>query len=201
MSLIDLPDTENIVLNGTPRLNSPTQVNRSRWTGARKVIGQPGAETWTASVTIGPLVTEEEERPWRAFLFALGGPVNAFRWPLPCNSHLGGKPTVDSGASNGYALPLTGMAASTTILRAGQWMTVPLPSGKYRAVCLTADLVSNSSGKATANFKPALGEKPTLGATVETGAPFIDFAPTASVMGLESDDGVSGISFDVEEAR
>ena len=201
MTLIALPNTDDIVLNGTPRLSAPAQVNRSKWTGARKVIGMPGAETWTASVTIGPIATEEDERPWRAFLFALGGPENSFRWYLPCNRHLGGKPTVDTGASNGYTLPLTGMAASTTILRAGQWMTVPLPSGKYRAVCLIADLATDSSGKATASFRPALTETPTLGATVETGDPFIDFAPTGMVMGLDGEDGVSGTSFDVEEAR
>lgn len=200
MTLITVPSYDDIDLSG-PRLNSPAQVNRSIWTGGRKVIGMPGAESWTGQVTIGPFATEEEERPWRAFLFALEGPSNSFRWYLPCNRHIGGRPTVDTGAGNAYTLPLTGMAASTTILRAGQWMTVPLPSGKYRAVCLTADLITDSSGEATASFKPALSETPTLGATVETGAPFIDFAPTATIMGLDQQDGVSGVSFDVEEAR
>ena len=200
MTLITVPSYDDIDMSG-PRLNSPAQVNRSIWTGGRKVIGMPGGESWTGQVTIGPIATEEEERPWRAFLFALEGPANSCRWYLPCNRHIGGKPAVDTGASNAYTLPLTGMAASTIILRAGQWMTVPLPSGKYRAVCLTADLITDSSGEATASFKPALGETPTLGATVETGAPFIDFAPTATIMGLDQQDGVSGVSFDVEEAR
>ena len=55
-------------------------------------------------------------------------------------------------------------------------MTVPLPSGAYRVVCLTADLTSDGSGNATAAFVPALGEIPTLAATVETKDPFLPLA-------------------------
>ena len=199
MTEITVPVPDDLLRNQL-ELTSPSQVNRSTWTGRRKVIGLAGVERWQGSVSIGTIATEEEERPWRAFLFALKGPQNWFRWPLPCNQHVGSKPSVSSGATNAYILPLTGMQANTTILKAGQFMTVPLPSGHFRAVCLTSDLVANGSGQANAVFEPALNETPTQGATVETLDPFVAMAPTDSVIGLATSQGVSGTSFDVEES-
>lgn len=199
MTEITVPDPEGLLLDEL-RLSAPAQVNRSAWTGRRKVVGLPGTETWRGKATIDMMATEDEERDWRAFLFGFGGQANWFRWPLPCATHLGPKPTVAAGASNGYTLPLTGMLASTRILKAGQFMTVPLPSGHSRAVCLTADLRADGSGNATATFRPALNETPTLGATVETTDPFIPMSPVESEQGFGMADGVSGASFDVEEA-
>lgn len=200
MAEITVPDADGLLLDEL-MLSAPAQVNRSAWTGKRKVVGLPGIELWRGKATIDILATEEAERPWRAFLLALRGPVNWFRWLLPCNTHAGAKPTVAAGAGNGYTLPLTGMATSQTILKAGQFITVPLPSGYQRAVCLTVDLVSNSSGSGTATFEPALGETPATGATVETLAPYIRMALTSTVQGLSQSAGISGASFDVEEAR
>lgn len=200
MSEIAVPDYSGLLLDQLD-LFTPAQVNRSQWTGTRKVVGMPGVELWTGRATIDLITTEEEERPWRAFLFGLRGPENWFRWPLPCHRHIGPKPVVDSGASDGYSLPLTGMQPNARILRAGQFMTVPLPSGHYRAVCLTADLRADASGDAVASFEPALGETPTLGATVETVDPFIPMALSEDRQGFSMADGISGASFDVEEAR
>lgn len=199
MSEIVLPNTDDLLLDSL-KLRSPAQVNRSVWSGRRKVIGLAGTEVWTGQATIDLLTTEEEERPWRAWLFGLDGPVNWFRWVLPCNRHIGPKPTVDTGASDGYTLPLTGGQPNARILRAGQYVTVPLPSGHARAVCLTADLRFNASGKATAAFKPALNETPTLGATVETVDPYIPMSLVEDEQGFSLNNGVSGASFDVEEA-
>ena len=200
MSQITVPNYDDMILTGLS-LSAPAQVNRSKWTGARKVVGMPGIELWNGQITIDTQATEEAERPWRAFLFALRGPVNWFKWMLPCATHAGSKPTVASGASNGYALPLAGLSPSTTILKAGPFMTVPLPSGAYRTVCLTDDLVSNGSGTATASFVPALGEIPATGATVETKDPFIAFSLVQSDQGFSYGDGLAGTSFDVEENR
>lgn len=200
MSEITIPDPDNLILTGLELL-SPAQVNRSQWTGARKVIGMPGAELWTGSASIDLIATEVEERKWRSFLFGLRGPQNWFRWPLPWNQHIGPMPTVDTGASNGYTLPLTGMQPGTRILLAGQFMTVPLPSGRYRAVCLTADLISDATGEGVATFVPALTETPTLAAIVETARPFVPMSPVAARQGFVTEQGVSGTSFDVEEAR
>lgn len=200
MAQITVPDYDDLILTGLS-LSAPAQVNRSKWTGRRKVVGQPGAETWSARVAIDAQATETNEAPWRAFLFALRGPQNWFRWYLPCNTHIGPKPTVDTGASDGYSLPLTGMQPNALILSAGKFMTVPLPSGKFRAVCLSADLRSDATGEGIATFEPALSETPTLGATIETGAPFVDLSPIETVQGFDIDNGVSATGFDVEEAR
>lgn len=199
MAEIAVPDYDELIVSG-PSLYAPAQINRSKWTGRRKVIGLPGTEVWRAKCAVDTIATELEERPWRAFLFALRGPANWFRLNLPCNSHIGPKPVVAAGATNGYTLPLSGMAVSSTILRAGQFMTVPLPSGRFRAVTLTADLVSNGSGVGTATFEPALTEVPTLAATIETTAPFIPVARVDSEIGFSHQGGVAGIGFDVEEA-
>jgi hypothetical protein len=200
MSEISVPDYDSLLLENL-KPSAPAQVNQSAWTGGRKVIGQPGAETWRGQATIDMIATEEEERAWRVFLFALDGPVNWFRWMLPCNSHIGPKPTVAAGATDGYTLPLQGIQANARILRAGQYMTVPLPSGHNRAVCLLADLVADGSGNATATFRPALGEVPDEDDVVETADPFIPMSAVDDVLGLDSSDGVAGLTFDVVEAR
>jgi hypothetical protein len=199
MAEITVPDADELLLDRL-ELRTPSQVNRSVWTGRRKVVGLPGTETWTGTVSLADINTEEAERQWRAFVFALGGPENWFRWPLPCASHPGAKPTVAAGAGDGYSLPLTGMTPSTTILQAGQFMTVPLPSGYYRTVCLIAPLTSDGSGNATAQFRPALNEIPAEGATVETLDPFIRMAPVEGLMGFANSEGSAGTSFEVEEA-
>lgn len=200
MTAITIPDRDGLLLEGLT-LAAPAQVNRSEWTGTRKVVGMPGVELWTGRATIDLLNTEAKERPWRAFLFGLRGPANWFSWPLPCNTHIGPKPVVDAGATAGYTLPLTGMSPNARILRAGQFMTVPLPSGHSRAVCLTADLRADSSGDAEAEFEPALGEVPEADAEVETTDPFIPMALVESRQGFSLSEGISGASFDVEEAR
>lgn len=199
MTEIIIPDSDNFLLDSLT-LYAPVQVNRSAWTGRRKVVGGTGAEIWRGKATIDTIATEDEERPWRAFLFGMRGPANWFKWMLPPQSHIGGRPTVAAGAGSGYSLPLSGMLANATILRAGQFMTVPLPSGHKRTVCLTTDLRTDGSGNATAAFEPALNETPTLAATVETAAPYIPMSPVEPTQGLDSADGVSGASFDVEEA-
>lgn len=199
MAEIAIPLPDDLDLDSL-MLSSPAQVNRSTWTGRRKVVGLAGAETWQGKVSLSLIATEEEERQWRAFLFALAGPQNSFRWSLPCANHIGPRPTVAAGASDGYTLPLTGGQPNTRILRAGQFLTVPLPSGHHRSVGLTADLRFDGSGNATAHFHPALNEAPTLGTVVETVRPFIPMSPVEPLLGLASSQGVSGTAFDVDEA-
>ena len=199
MAEITVPLPDELRLDNL-ELSSPAQVNRSIWTGRRKVVGLSGTAVWRGSVSITDIATEEEERQWRAFIFALEGPQNSFRWPLPRNVHIGPRPLVNAASSDGNTLPLDGMTPNARILRAGQFITVPLPSGHARAVCLTADLVTNGSGQATATFKPALNEVPANNAAVETVAPYIPMSPVEPVMGLASSQGISATGFQVEEA-
>ncbi len=180
--------------------DEPAQVNRSAWTGTRKAIGLPGAGLWTGQIAVENIATEAEERQWRAFIAKLRGIQNWFKVYLPCQLHIGPAPVVAAGASNGYSLPLTGMSPSTRILEAGQHMSVPLPSGHVRAVRLTADLVTDLSGGAVAEFGPALNEVPTLGVAVETANPYVRVAASASRNPIPQNNGISGFTLDVEEA-
>lgn len=198
MTEIFLPDDGAMELTSLD-LSVPAQQNRSVWTGRRQIIGLPGGEVWAARAGIFDIATEEQERVWRAFLLSLRGQQNWFRWPLPCNRHYGPKPLVNAAAGAGYTLPLDGMAASTRILRAGQFMTVPLPSGHWRTVGLTADLITNASGQATAQFEPALNEVPANNATVETGNPFIPFANADPGFSLSYSQSVSGTELSLVE--
>ena len=181
--------------------DEPAQVNRSAWTGTRKAIGLPGGGLWSGQIAVENIATESEERQWRAFLAKLKGVQNWFKVYLPCQSHIGPAPTVDTGATNGYTLPLTGMAVSTRILEAGQHLTVPLPSGHVRAVRLTADLITDATGEAVAEFGPALNEVPDLGATVESANPYVRVAATATRNPIPQSNGISGFVLDVEESR
>lgn len=178
----------------------PAQSNRSGWTGRSKTIIGPGLSTWSASITFEALTTELEERAMRVFIESLDGIVGITNVPRACQQHVGAKPTVDTGATAGSTLPLTGMTASTTILKAGQFMTVPLPSGHKRLVMLTADLVTDGTGEAVATFKPSLGEIPAGGATVETLDPYCPMRSTTNEIAIATQDGVSVVSIDMEEA-
>lgn len=199
MTLITVPDNSNLIIQSIDH-DAPAQVNRSPWTGKRKVSGLPGGEIWYATATVEDIATEEEERQWRAFLMQLRGQQNTFNLLVGCQSHLGSKPQVRSGANSGYTVPLDGMQASTTILLAGQHMTIPLPNGHNRLVQLTADLTANASGEAVASFGPALNQTPAENATVETQEPFLPVAQTNSRNGLSYSQGVSGFPLDLEEA-
>ena len=197
---VTVPDYDALVTRQLD-FDEPAQVNRSAWTGARKVVGLPGGGLWSGVVEITDIATEEDERPWRGFLAKLKGVQNWFKVYLPCQSHIGPAPTVAAGAGNGYMLPMAGMSPSTVILFAGQHMTVPLPSGHKRAVRLTADLITDASGNATAEFAPSLNETPTLGATVETANPYVPVTSTRTRNSMDYDNGVSGVTLEIEESR
>ena len=199
MALLTIPDPDALIMLGMD-LDVPDQMNRSAWTRRGQVVGLPGAEMWFVKAAIEPLATENEERPWRAFIFNMRGRQNHFHFPLCKQAHAGSRPLVNAAVSAGYSLPLDGMAPSTTILLAGQYMTVPLPSGHNRLVMLTADLATNSGGAAIAYFNIELGEIPANNAVVETIDPFIPVRNTAGRASMSWDNAVTGASFDLEEA-
>lgn len=178
----------------------PAQSNRSGWTGRAKTIIGPGISAWQASITFEVIATELEERTMRVFVESLDGIVETTNVPRACQQHIGAKPVIDTGATAGSTLPLTGMTASTTILRAGQFMTVPLPSGHARLVMLTADLVTDSSGDATATFKPSLGEVPDAAEEVETVEPYCPMRSSENDIPMPTRDGVTVVSLSMVEA-
>ena len=183
-------------------LDQNFQVNRSAWTGRRRVSGMPGAQKWFASATVPGIATENEERPWRLFLLSLRGPIHWFRFPVACSQREGTNPTVRTGPGPLTTLPLEGLPVSASaILKGGQFMTIPLPSGRHRLVMLTADLNSNGSGHGTATFVPELTETPTVGATVETIDPWLPAALMDGRQGWKLSNGVSVFQINAEEAR
>jgi hypothetical protein len=180
----------------------PAQVNRSGWTGTRKVVGQPGATIWTASGQFVTIMRAVNANPWKGWFTSLQGPVHSF--PLiavEARQTNVANPVVGSGASDAGFLPLSGLPASTTVLGTGMMMTVPLPNGHKRLVCLTAPLVSNAGGLATAFFGPELGQIPAAGATVEIREPFGLMSLTSDPPGWDVSEGQTySFQIDAEEA-
>ncbi|WP_295560630.1 hypothetical protein [uncultured Sphingomonas sp.] len=185
------------------RLPHADQVNRSGWTGTRKVVGLPGAQLWTATGTFVTLVGADRAKPWKGFFVALDGQAN--RFPLIAveqRQTTVANPSVRPGAGNGGTLPLQGLPTSQTILGVGDAMTVPLPSGHARKVVLIAPLVSNSQGQAIAYFGPELGEVPNPGAIVEIGLPYALVSLTSEAPGWDVDVGQTyTFPLAVEEAK
>lgn len=199
MALIAVPDNKKLIMNSLTLL-SPTQTNRSIWTSRSQSIGLPGAEMWSITATLDTMVTEAEERPWRAFIFNLRGGQNHFHFPLCKQCHIGPRPVVATGASDGYGIPLEGMTPSTRILEAGQYITVPLPSGHYRTCMLTTDLITNALGRAIVPLNIALGEAPTGGTIVETAKPFIPVKIDDPNVAMEYEGSTSTSSLELVEA-
>lgn len=198
MAEIPMPagDLEDVEIE----LDQNFQVNRSAWTGRRRVSGMPGVQKWYASATVPGIATEEDERPWRVFKIAMRGPVNWARLKVACSQRTGANPTVRAGADPFTTLPLEGLPANVTALKAGQYMTVPLPSGRHRLVMLMADLVTNGSGQATATFVPELTGTPAEGAIVETIDPYMAVAFMDSRQGWKVSNGVTDMPLVFEEA-
>lgn len=181
-------------------LNTPAQNNQSVWTNRQRKTGLPGAERWQAAVQVPECATEEDERPWRAFIFGLGGVLNWFKLPLPCQTHVGPEPKVAAGGTLGsYQQPLKGMEPSTTILYAGQYLTFPMPQGRARTVVLTEDLRTDAAGAGIAKYRPSLGQVPATDATVETSNPFIPVCCVDALGGFNFAQGVSGTTLSLIE--
>lgn len=202
MAIID-PGAPLPLRNISLRLNEMVQVNRSGWTGTRQAVALPGAAYWSVAGEFVPVIGSANVLRWRAFFVSLRGSMNKFRVRVVQDQQTGASnPTVRTGATAGTSVPLQGLPASSTVLLAGMMMTVTLPSGHERLVCLTANLTSNGSGQGTATFVPELSEAPTAGAAVEIRWPTALVALTAPVTGW---DVVAGkrysFAIEAEEAR
>lgn len=184
------------------RLREPGQVNRSKWTGRSKVIGLPGAAAWLVAGTFSAITDEAKALPWRAFFIGLRGRRNSFRVRVGLSQQTGAaNPVVRAGGTAGLTVPLQGLPASQTVLQAGHLMTVSLPSGHERLVCLQAPLVSDSAGNAVASFAPELGEVPQAGAAVEIQWPYALVRLVSDTNGWDFSDRVrQGFAIDAEEA-
>lgn len=184
----------------TVELEQNYQVNRSAWTGRRRVSQLPGAEKWYASFVTEPIATENEERAWRAFFAAAGAAPNKFRLPVACDQREAASPTVRTTTTGGNTLPLQSLPPSTTVLKAGQYITVVMSSGHHRLAILIADLVSNGAGQGTATFLPGLPGTANAGAAVEVVDPYLMAAFISSRQGWTTENGQTVFTIEAEEA-
>ncbi len=187
MAIIPLPDNDFRSIDW--RLEIPQQINRSTFTGRRKVVGLPGAARWRFSANHVPFVSEADLRPWRAFFAQLDGVANSFRMIAAERAQrTGSNPVAAAGASAGAVqITLSGLPASATALPAGAMMTLPLTGGDEQLVILTAALTANGSGQAVASFRPELRGAVAASAIVETILPWALVTLDEPVTGWTSD--------------
>jgi len=182
------------------------QVNRSEWTGARKVVRLPGAGRWRCSAAVLQTTRHSIAREWIAFFTALEGQANTFLLPFSqggqyTQAGTGATPQVAAGAVQGAeTIPLQGLGASGVRLFAGQAMSFVQPDGNTQLVVLTQNLVADGSGNGTATFRAALRGAPAAGTAVELVNPVGQMALTTDLVPIPSDEGVYDFAFDCEEA-
>ncbi len=186
------------------QLNTPTQVNRSEWTGARQAVIIAGAARWSASGEMKPIIKQSNAESWQAFFIALRGQANVFQLrAVEAQQTASANPTVNGGSQTGNTLNLTGLSGSvaSTFLPAGSKMTIPFSDGTCQLVVLTSALVVGASTTGTATIEPRLRKSPANAATVEVQYPYALMALTSDVTGWTVDRGqLYGFAFEAEEA-
>lgn len=94
-----------------------------------------------------------------------------------------------------------GMPASTTLVTAGGYLTVPLIDGDAQLVVLTADLASDSGGERGVSIAPMLRKPAAYGATIASILPFCRMAMDSPDLGYSVDPGaLYGFAFSAIEA-
>ena len=149
-------------------LNQPSQVNISSWTGKRQVFAS-GRGWWECELTLPPIVGTSSVNVWRAFLAKTQGSANVFQVPVDptAQSSAVASPLVNGGSQTGRSLITDGWPVSSTVLSAGQFVTI-----NDQLLQLTADVVSNGSGQATISFEPAIRVSPSDNAPIEFKNPY-----------------------------
>lgn len=150
------------------KLTQPAQNNISQWTGARQVLPS-GRGWWECQITYPPIVGTTNFNTWRAFIALLRGPANDVRIPtdVTAQSAIANTMSVNGANQTGRSINVDGLPNSTTVLTAGQFVTIG-----NQLLQLTADVTTNGSGQATLSFEPAIRAAPADNATVEFKNPY-----------------------------
>lgn len=171
----------------------PAQVNRSLYTGVRRVIANPWHGKWSAKVDLAVVQGETNFLAMRAFFAQLVGQINTFLLPATEGAQGPSDTTVASGGAQGSNTLV--MAASATVT-AGMYATVTLPSGNRQMVMITV-----SSTGTTLTFEPKLRESAAVGAAVVLSTPSCHVALDDSKFTWDvAVWRLYGLSFSVEEA-
>jgi hypothetical protein len=150
------------------KLVMPSQNNISGWTGARQVLSS-NRGWWECSITMPPIVGDSAVSPWRSFIAQARGSTNDFQIPVhPTAQSTASETALVNGADQtGRTITADGFAASTTVLTAGQYVTIG-----NQLLQLTADITSDGSGNATLQFEPPIRTAPADNAAIEYKNPY-----------------------------
>lgn len=169
------------------RLVQPAQTNVSGWTGERQTLPS-GRGWWECEVTMPPVVSEASARAWLSFIAKTEGEGNTFQigmtpseqsngWSSPLTALLldftsgayatNSAPAVKGSGQTGKSLATWGWKPSTTILYAGQHITI-----NNQLLRLTADVVADAAGEATITFAPAIRVSPANNDLIEFRNPY-----------------------------
>lgn len=150
------------------KLVMPAQTNVSGWTGGRQTLAS-NRGWWECQLTLPPMVGRDAVNPWRSFVAQARGSANDFQVPVDATaqSALANTVLVNGAGQTGRNLVTDGWPASTTILSAGEFVTVG-----NQLLQLTADVTSDGSGNATISFEPPIRSAPADNASVEYKNPY-----------------------------
>ena len=167
MTTITLPSTPKFQ-SVTWKLVQPAQNNISQWTGARQVLPS-GRGWWECQVVLPPIVGTTNFNAWRAFTALMRGAANDVQIPVDptAQSAIANTMSVNGAGQTGRTLNVDGLPNSTTVLTAGQFVTVG-----NQLLQLTANVTTNGTGQATLSFEPALRAAPADNAVVEFKNPY-----------------------------
>ncbi|MFZ2996290.1 hypothetical protein [Sphingobium sp.] len=165
--IVDIP-AQPVALEIQWRLRQPTQVNRSEFTGRRRVTILSAAPRWSAQVTMPPIQGEDNILPWRAFFVRLQGKAHSFRL-IACerDQTSAGPITVKGGGQAGSSILTQGWGVAGEKLKAGHFATI-----NDQLLQLTAPVVANGAGEATLSFGPYIRFNPANAAPVEVRRPY-----------------------------
>ena len=150
------------------RLVMPAQTNVSDWTGRRQTLAS-GRGWWEAQITFPPIVGTTNINAWRSFIAKSRGSANDFQVPVDpvAQSASTATPLVNGAGQQGRTLNTDGWPLSTTVLQAGQYVTI-----NNQLLQLTENVTSNGSGVAVLTFEPPVRVSPADNATIEYKNPF-----------------------------
>ena len=150
------------------RLLMPAQTNVSDWTGRRQTIAS-GRGWWECQIAFPPIVGTTNINAWRSFIAKSRGSANDFRVPVDpvAQSASTATPLVNGAGQQGRTLNTDGWPLSTTVLQAGQYVTI-----NNQLLQLTENVTSNGSGVAVLTFEPPVRVSPADNAAIEYKNPF-----------------------------
>ncbi len=167
MTTITLPSTPKPQTMSW-RLLMPTQANVSSWTGKRQVVAS-GRGWWECEFNLPPIVGSANINAWRAFVALARGTANDFYIPVDPTAQSALSNTVRTNGTDqtGRAIATDGWPNSTTVLQAGQFVTI-----NDQLLQVTSDVTSNGSGQATIAVEPPVRQPVADNSAVEYKNPF-----------------------------